>query len=60
MNRANWINVRMRKLLADDFCPECTKHRMLHDDKSCGMRFILEEEPCVSFAPSSPLEQWLP
>ena len=61
MSRDNWTNTRMRALLADDFCPKCTKHRMLHDDKLCSMRFVIEEESCVSSALSSSLpEQWLP
>jgi hypothetical protein len=35
--------VRMRKLLADDYCPQCGKHRVLHNDKACNMRFVSEE-----------------
>ena len=40
----NWINIRMRALLADDFCPECGKHKRMHDDKKCLMRWTPEEE----------------
>lgn len=40
--RDQWINARMRKLLADDFCPACGKHNVLHDDKKCTMRFVKE------------------
>lgn len=40
----NWINIRMRALLADDFCPECGKHKRMHDDKKCLMRWTSEEE----------------
>lgn len=41
---AMWTNARMRKLLADDFCPKCGKHAVLHDDKKCDMRFVKYEE----------------
>jgi len=61
MSRDNWTNERMRKLLADNFCPKCTKHRMLHDNEKCSMRFIKEEETCVSSALlNAPVELWLP
>jgi hypothetical protein len=41
--RDQWINARMRKLLAEDFCPTCGKHKVLHDDKKCTMRFVKED-----------------
>jgi hypothetical protein len=40
----NWINTRMRKLLAEDFCPVCGKHRKLHDNDACPMRYVKEED----------------
>lgn len=48
--RDMWVNVRMRRLLAEDFCPACGKHRVLHDDKACSMRFVKEEEEVVACA----------
>ena len=41
--RDQWINIRMRKLLADAFCPACGKHNVLHDDKKCNLRYVKEE-----------------
>ena len=51
----NWANTRMRQVLLNDvgytyanarlksnYCPKCTKHRMVHDDNACNMRY--EEE----------------
>ena len=40
--RDQWINARMRKLLAEDFCPACGKHNVLHNDKQCTMRYVKE------------------
>lgn len=40
----NWINVRMKALLAEDFCPSCGKHNKLHDDNKCEMRWNPEED----------------
>lgn len=50
--RTNWINERMKKLLLSDlgysrantaleahFCPSCKKHKDIHDDVKCSMRF---------------------
>ena len=42
--KEEWINERMKKLLAEDFCPRCSKHKTLHDDTACGMRWEKEEE----------------
>jgi len=41
--RDQWINARMKKLLADAFCPACGRHNVLHDDKKCAMRYTKEE-----------------
>jgi hypothetical protein len=38
------INSEMRKLLAENFCPQCSKHNKLHDDEACNMRWEKEEE----------------
>jgi hypothetical protein len=59
---SEWVNVRMHKLISNafnnleysrasaalesNFCPECKKHHMVHDNKVCTMRFE-EEEACV-------------
>lgn len=40
----DWIVTRMRKLLASDFCPRCGKHKALHDNETCNMRFVPDEE----------------
>ena len=40
----NWTNVRMRKLLAEDFCPECGKHKVLHNNDACPMSYAKKEE----------------
>jgi len=41
--RDQWINARMKKLLADAFCPACGRHNVLHNDKKCAMRYTKEE-----------------
>ena len=51
--RDQWINARvqlrfpwrcrMKKLLADAFCPACGRHNVLYDDKKCAMRYTKEE-----------------
>ena len=41
--RDQWINARMKKLLADDFCPACGKHNVLHDEKKCNLSYVKEE-----------------
>jgi len=38
------INAGMKKLLAENFCPSCGKHNVLHDDEQCSMRWEKEEE----------------
>lgn len=43
LKEGNWVNVRMRALLADAFCPRCGAHNKLHDNDACGMRYIPEE-----------------
>ena len=51
--RDQWVNARMKKLLAEDYCPACGKHNVLHNDKKCTMRYTkqeTEEEACVSSA----------
>ena len=48
----NWANTRMRQVLLNDvgytyanarlksnYCPKCTKHRMVPDDNACNMRY---------------------
>ena len=50
----NWANTRMRQVLLNDvgytyanarlksnYCPKCTKHRMVHDDNACNMRYVV-------------------
>lgn len=42
----------------DHFCPECKKHRMVHDDSACTMRYE-GDLLCATFAskpqPQQPL-----
>ena len=53
LKNENWVNVRMKKLLAgapapkwaDAFCCVCRKHHTRHDDAKCSMRY--EEEAMV-------------
>ena len=51
LSDSNWINVRMRKLLARDFCPVCGLLPADHDDERCEQRYTKEEsclDPLVS------------
>ncbi len=56
----NWANTRMRQVLLNDvgytyanarlksnYCPKCTKHRMVHDDNACNMRYEEESNESV-------------
>ena len=59
----NWANTRMRQVLLNDvgytyanarlksnYCPKCTKHRMVHDDNTCNMRYEEESNATLSSA----------
>lgn len=43
LRKSEWINERMRALLAELFCPRCGLHNKLHNDDACGMRYLPEE-----------------
>ena len=65
--RDNWVNERMKSLLINDeddgqytranaaleanYCPTCKKHKDMHNDEKCNMRFE-EAELCLQAAAS--------
>jgi hypothetical protein len=42
--RDDWINERMKKLTAQPFCPQCYLFLEEHDDSSCDLRWVEEEQ----------------
>lgn len=51
--RDDWINERMKKVLARPFCPKCYLFLEQHDDSVCNMRYE-EDEECATSVPKLP------
>lgn len=45
--REEWVNVRMQKIVARPFCPNCHLFLEEHDDEVCNMRYTIEPEEAL-------------